>query len=194
MWIIWAYITFIKEKVAIRSHLAFWVLLIIIASNYHLDFGGLEVNFATIIILIYGYFQIGQIPLKHFLYTVIGCSTISVAYACFFMFAIFDPVWVIIDLKWMVGIAMVILTLLFFHDPKMRFASLAVGLCHGEILYTLVILKLSPTKTIGDFYFLDIFASSIFIYGILYVLEQLSHKLQVYIQKGIQNKKHLYRN
>jgi hypothetical protein len=193
MWMIWVYVAFLMEKGSVRSQLSFCILLVIIAANYFMDIIGLKINIAPVIILIYGYYIIGQIPFKYFFYIIIGCGTLSIGYACIFMLAIYDPVWLLIDLKWIVSLIMVILTLLFFRETKMRFASLTVGLCHGEILYTLVILKLSPTKVIGDLYFLDILASSILICAAWYLFERMTLRWQEYIQKSIQEKKQVYR-
>jgi hypothetical protein len=193
VWIIWVYVVFLMHKSAIRTQLSFCLLFIVIGSNYQINIEGIEVSYAFVIILLYGYYIIGKLSFQDFIYMIFGCGAISIAYACFYMLAIFDPVWVILDMKWMIALVMVIFTFLFFHKTKSRLVSLAVGLCHGEILYTFVILKLYPTKTIGNFYFLDVIASSIFICSTWYLLEYMTQKMQLHMQKSIQEKKQVYR-
>jgi hypothetical protein len=185
----WIYTTFVMDKTNVRFQLSFCLLLVIIASDYQVKLLDMNLNLALLILLGYGYFVFGQQPTKKLINSIFVSGIISLSYASFYLFAIYDPVLIIFEIKWMLAILMLILSLLFIDHSSSRISVLAIGLCHGEILYTLVILRLHPTKIIGDYYFLDVVACSLFLCSVWFLFESFVEKLQTYMQKVVQDKK-----
>lgn len=182
LWIGWVYSTFIMAKSNLRTAISFVILLLIITGNYTLQLAdySVRVNFLLLffISLILMSKSKGFVLLYHFL-----CSfIISIGFVVFHLFELFDPVWLIIDQKWMLGIILLYLVLMLVKGLYYRISIGIISICNGEILYSFIMNKFSFPVEVGDFSFLDQWA----IFMVLIVLWSLVEKTALYFEGNFQ--------
>lgn len=155
-WLGWVITTFLYRKDhPLRLPVSAWILGIIILSSVTFHFLGLQWNGAGLFIIVTIYLFIAGMPTKKALYFMLSSFIIMLMTVCFLLFELFDPVWIIIERKWLLAVLVTYSSLLLYSDHQKRILSLLFGLVHGEIFYAFILKKFSFTYPISSPAFLD---------------------------------------
>ncbi|WP_406620585.1 hypothetical protein [Bacillus atrophaeus] len=179
MWFLWILTTFILEKTKSRFIVSVFILTNIILSIHHFTFyftlNAAYVMFYTAACAFGGYLGM----YKRLRYIVLH-MTLVFAYAFVFLFALYDPVWFIIEPEWVVVMVFTVVTASVERNFRERLALFVLGMCQGELLYSFIIQRFAGAVSIGDFQWLyACSAGTILLFGISkceHLAGQLSQK------------------
>jgi hypothetical protein len=143
-----------------RTALSACLLIAIIVSPYTFSVGTIDISAAGLFILICCYVQAARLSGLAAVYFFVSVFMVMLAYGSFQLFALFDPVWVIFNKEWMLAAIMFALSALLFADCKMRIAAMLTGAIQGDLLFSLVLGRLSLSYEAWSFAFLDMAAIS----------------------------------
>lgn len=159
-WIAWMFwimvIFFMKRDSKERFTLALSILLVIIASPKMITIFGLHFSFSCLFLyLLLLYVLVKQERMMIFS-IFLSAFIVMLAYACFHIYELFDPVWLLFPRIWMMSGLLVALSIILQTKKSFRFLVLLLGSIQGDFLYSLILKKYSFPYTIGSFSFLDI--------------------------------------
>lgn len=155
-WISWVYLTFILNKNhPDRLKLAVMVLLVIIFSTSHLVIGPFDIYVSMLLLLLFSYAMLGEETRRTIFYLCICTLIISIAYVTFHLFETFDPIWMVFNREWMMGIVISYLSLLLQKTLKGRILIVVSGMVQGELLNGYILHSLHLSSQIGSLAFLD---------------------------------------
>ncbi|MFN2745575.1 MULTISPECIES: YphA family membrane protein [Bacillus] len=166
MWFLWVLTTFILKKNRSRLFASAFILLNIILSMYQLHFS-LSFNAAYLLfftgaLIMGGYQSIHKSIKRLFLHL-----AMVFAYGFLFLFALYDPVWFILKPEWLIIVLFMIMTAAFEKSFASRLALFVLGMCQGELLYSLIIRKLYGDIVVGGYTWLSMCSAGIvLVYGI----------------------------
>lgn len=161
-WFLWIIATFfLPKKSPYRLKAAVCILLLIILVPYHLTFLGFQINTALLLLYMFSLVHVIQKKKIVSLYVFLSSFIIMLAYVSFLLFELFDPVWVIFNHEVMLGFVLIYLSVLLQSDKVLRFFTISIGAIQGEILFSLVIKRLSFSYPIGSLSFFDCFTVAI---------------------------------
>jgi hypothetical protein len=159
LWVFWVYVTFFMNKQNhYRSKLATFILVLIILSNVHFMFMSFEVHASGLFMLLLSYIILSKKKLGSLLYAFICSFIVTIAYVTFNLFVIYDPVWVIFQKEWMMGICFSCLAIFLLTSLKDRLLIIVSGTMQGEILYAFYLSKFEFSYPIGAIAYLDVFS------------------------------------
>jgi hypothetical protein len=160
-WCFWIFLTFILSRQnPHRLKLSAVLLIQIILANIHFRVAGFDVYAGGLFILLLAYASSYQEKLITILYFCICSFIVMIAYGAFHLFEIFDPVWIIFNKDWMMGICLCYLAILLQKDLRGRLLIIASGTMQGEILYAYILKRFDFPYPIGAPGYLDVFAIS----------------------------------
>lgn len=158
-WMYWIFLTFILNKHnPYRLRLSAFILTLIILANYHISIAGFDLYIGGLFLLFLSYAFTYKEKMKKISYFFICSFIVTVAYVTFHLFEIFDPVWIIFNKEWMMGILICYLSVLLQKGLKERILIVASGTMQGEILYAYILRKFDFPYSIGTLTYLDAFA------------------------------------
>jgi hypothetical protein len=159
LWVFWIYVTFFMNKQNLyRSKLGSVILVLIILSNVHFKIMSFEFYASGLFILLLSYIILGKKKLGSLLYAFICSFIVTIAYVTFNLFVIYDPVWVIFQKEWMMGICFSCLAIFLQTSLKDRLLIIVSGTMQGEILYAIYLSKFEFSYPIGTIAYLDVFS------------------------------------
>jgi hypothetical protein len=159
LWVFWIYVTFFMNKQNLyRSKLGSVILVLIILSNVHFKVMRFEFYASGLFILLLSYIILGKKKLGSLLYAFICSFIVTIAYVTFNLFVIYDPVWVIFQKEWMMGICFSCLAIFLQTSLKDRLLIIVSGTMQGEILYAFYLSKFEFSYPIGTIAYLDVFS------------------------------------
>ncbi|SDM45951.1 hypothetical protein [Bacillus sp. OK048] len=162
LWSFWVYITFVMDKSnRHRSALAACILVVIILSNTHFMVAGFEYYAGGLFLLILSYIILSKKKLGSLLYAFICSFILTISYVTFNLFVIYDPIWVIFEKEWMMGICFSCLAIFLQTSLKERMLIFVSGTMQGEILYAYYLRKFELSYPIGTVAYLDVSALTI---------------------------------
>jgi len=189
-WCFWIISTFfLKKTSAIRLKLSLWLMLMIILAPHTVAIYSFEISLAAIFMVFSLVIMASKFKGVKIISLLISSLIIMLAYTCFHLFAMFDPVWVIFPKDWMLAILLVSLAFLLQDKGWERIFIIFMGALQGEFLFAWVIGKYPFPYTIGSYAFLDTIFLSAIILSVWRVIELLSIFLSRYInpiEKGKQ--------
>lgn len=157
LWVFWVYITFFMNKQnPYRTKLAAVILILIILSNVHVKFMSFEFYLSGLYMLLLSYIILSKKKLGSLLYAFICSFIVMIAYVAFNLFVIYDPVWVIFQKEWMMGVCFCCLAIFLQTSLKERLLMIISGSMHGEILYAVYLSKFEFSYPIGTMAYLDV--------------------------------------
>lgn len=163
-WMFWTMSTFFMRKSARRWKLSMWLLVAIILSLNSVKLFHIEISMTCLFMLFTAYMMIAKEKKKVMCFIIISSFIVMLAYVSFHLFELVDPVWLMIDRKWMLSILLTYLVVILHNGFYQRMVALLCGMVHGDVVYSLVILKYSLRYEIGTLSFLDVVAiSTVFI-------------------------------
>lgn len=158
-WAFWICLTFfIKKENPYRFKLSAAVLIIIILADVPFSIEKIQLNAGGLSLLLMVYMALRKESGKTLVYFYISSFIITIAYATFCLFEIFDPVWIIFKKEWMMGMILGYLSILLQKDLRGRLQVLISGSMQGDILYAYILSKHGFPYKIGAYAYLDAFA------------------------------------
>jgi hypothetical protein len=171
-WFLWIIATFfMKRNSKERLKISFVLLMLIILSPFQLSFFDFQLNTAAVFLYLYLLVEVIQLKNKIGWYLFITSFIIMLAYVSFLMMELYDPVWVIFDRKWMIGIILVYLCLLLEDNKKLRYYSLLLGTLQGEWIFSFILKRFTFDYPVGDYTFFDTIGLSILLLSTWNMLE-----------------------
>ncbi|WP_339146514.1 MULTISPECIES: hypothetical protein [unclassified Sutcliffiella] len=187
-WIGWIIITFFFPKSTVRTFLSLLLLLVMAGSTTYLNIFDFRVSVAFIILIFTAFILLTKtMKQKYFLHYFSIC-TLSLAYVCFVIFEIYDPVWIIIDRTWMLSFILLYLSLLLFKTKWERFVFMLTGVLQGEILNSIVLKSIFSYSVIGSFEFLAVLFLTSAGLGTWMMFETVTVYLDSVIQKRVRER------
>lgn len=156
-WMAWIVITFFMKKDKKRTHMAVFLLMVILFSNDYVTIGHLKINIALLILLIYGYLGLSSLNNGRLLYIVIICHIITLAYIGFTMYRLYDPVVQWFHPTWMTAILLFFLVQILIKPFSLRCLVMMISICHGSLLYTWMMSQFS--LAVGSLALFDLLAA-----------------------------------
>jgi hypothetical protein len=157
LWLFWVCITFlINKQNPYRTKLAVVILMVIILSDVHFMIKNFQLYAGGLFMLLLSYIILGKKKLGSLLYAFICSFIITISYVTFNLFVIFDPVWVIFQKEWMMGICLSLLAIILQKSLKDRLLIIVSGTMQGEILYAFYLSKFEFSYPIGAMVYLDV--------------------------------------
>ncbi|WP_456061850.1 YphA family membrane protein [Bacillus massiliglaciei] len=136
MWMAWVVLLFfIPQTVQKRTSLIFHIQSVIFLSGWSIPVLHVSCKLSGIyLIVIICYYIRVYSPFKLFLF-LIHSFIIMMAYCCFMIFSILDPVWLIMDASLLLAAGMNYLAWLIQPAWKDRFLVICLGLALGDFLF-----------------------------------------------------------
>ncbi len=188
-WTLWVYTTFIlKKNHPYRLKLSAAVLIVIILANFHLAVRGFDIYTGGLFLLIISYASLLKSKRRVVFYYFICSMIVTISYAAFHLFEIYDPAWLIFNKKWMVGILIGYLAVLLQNSLQGRMFIITSGTMQGEILYAFILQKYHFPYPIGSFEYLDIFALTVVLVAGWNSVENASAFFENYLHSSQKNK------
>jgi hypothetical protein len=157
LWLFWVCITFFLNKHnPYRTKLAVVILLVIILSDVHFLVESFQFYASGLFMLLLSYIILSKKKLGSLLYAFICSFIVTISYVTFNLFVIFDPVWVIFQKEWMMGVCISFLAIILQTSLKDRLLIVISGTMQGEILYAFYLSKFEFSYPIGTMAYLDV--------------------------------------
>jgi hypothetical protein len=158
-WIGWIITTFFYPKThPDRLKLSVWFLVTILFSTFNFNLFEFTLSGSGAFILFTAYLSIVQFEKKQILYLLLTSFIIVIAYVCFLLFELFDPIWIIMKREWMLSLLISYLAIFLHSEKKQRILVILIGMIQGDMFYAQIIRKYSfhyPSVTLS---FLDALA------------------------------------
>ncbi|PLT34862.1 hypothetical protein [Bacillus sp. V5-8f] len=136
LWISWVVLMFfVKDTYQPRYAILFHLLAIMCLAAYELHIYRYTINISFIYLFFICSFYIRNFSLAKTMGFIIGCLIIALGYNSIQLFALLDPIWLVVRVEWILGIVMNYLAIILFQDWKLRICALVDGLIIGESLY-----------------------------------------------------------
>ena len=182
-WIGWIITTFFYSKRhPDRLKFSAWILGTILLSTFYLNLFGFKLSGSGVFILFTSYLYIVQFEKKQILYLLLTSFIIVIAYVCFLLFELFDPIWIVFNREWMLSLWISYLAIFLHSEKKQRILVILMGMIQGEMFYAQIIRKYSflyPSVTLP---FLDILALTLVIILAWNGLENIAKYFDKYFQ------------
>lgn len=174
-WFFWIVATFFMNKNHLsRFWLSLYLLLLIIASPYTVTLFGFDLSIAGLFLCCPLFYVASRLEWQKLTYLLICSFIIMLAYVCFHLFELFDPVWLIFPRNWMLAVILLIMSLILHGNKRSRMFIIVLGSIQGEFLYALIISKYSFPYVIASLTFLDVLSLSSILLAIWNGIEWLA--------------------
>ncbi|MBM7692659.1 hypothetical protein JOC77_002089 [Peribacillus deserti] len=162
LWFSWMgviYCYFILEKSnPYRGFILLSLLAAIILSPYNIKVGDAPLNSGGFCISLLAVCSLRGLPFGSLISFTIRAMVLSFAYGSISLLFFLDPVWIIWDGTWMLGIFIAYLTILLFSNWKKRLSSMILGLFFGDIILNVLFGTLHMPQDIVSAPWLDLTA------------------------------------
>ncbi|XTP53209.1 hypothetical protein Q5760_17675 [Niallia sp. Krafla_26] len=144
-----------------RLYVSAWILISIMLSTTFIPLGLVEISGTGFFMLLSAYWFISRLHIKQLLYILLSTFILMLVTACFLVYELYDPVWVVMKREWMIAIIVTCITLLLLKNQKQRIVAMFLGTIQGEILYSLILTKYSFSYPVATLFSLDSYALSL---------------------------------
>ena len=135
-WIAWVIIMFfVPKQVSFRFFLLFQILAVMVCSRYILIIYSLSIQLSGLYMFLIMCILIRKYPLFNIMKVILNSFIISMAYASFQLFVLLDPLWVMMQPKYLQCLLLNYLVLLLTKDWRTRLIVLIIGMIIGDLLY-----------------------------------------------------------
>jgi hypothetical protein len=177
MWMGWVIATFLMEKGKRRNWIVLILLPAIIGSGFSIPFSHGYINVAFIYFVCIGFIHIVRNS-KDLLYYLLSSFLTATIYIALQLFALYDPVKLIIDKKFMLIIVISTVLILICKTQIDLFCIPLISIFIGDTVYQFLIYKLNGFVEIGSLYVLDLLASTSIILLFMVVLVDMFKKMR----------------
>lgn len=155
-WCAWIFVTFILDKKnPYRFPCAFILLVTITLSIHTIEIFAIQMSLGALFLLMASYLYFFTNKQINLIYQAFGVLCITISAACFYLLALYDPVWIIFDLGLIQSICFTALALFLFRDYFTRLVSTTTGLIQGDALYSIILQQFYLDHPVGSFLFFD---------------------------------------
>ncbi|PLS16363.1 hypothetical protein CVD28_18020 [Bacillus sp. M6-12] len=158
-WLAWIAVVvllfFVSERWKYRFPMLIHLLMIMIIASYQVNVDALSFNFSVIYIFIAICVYIRRMRLMQIFGFVISIFTVAMAYCCFQLYSMLDPVWLLFDKSWMMAILLNYLCVLLFSAKGIRLGGLIGGMALGDCMTSFLLSRLAMPYAAGSFSWLD---------------------------------------
>ncbi|QFT89418.1 hypothetical protein FIU87_12235 [Bacillus sp. THAF10] len=187
-WVVWIISTFFFQKSTIRTFLSVVLLLLIASSTTYVDIFGFTTNVAFLVILATSFILLIKTMKQKYILLYLSITTLSLAYVCFCIFEIFDPVWILFNRTWLLSFILLYLALMLFKGRMERFVFMLAGITQGEIFKCLLWKNVFAYSVMGEFDFLAVLTLSLAGMSTWVLFETITVYLDAVIQKRVKEK------
>ncbi|WP_226679731.1 YphA family membrane protein [Sutcliffiella horikoshii] len=187
-WMGWIIITFFFPKSATRTFLSILLLLVIAGSGTTVQIFGFTITASFLVLAITALIMLVNSLKQKYMLHYFSICTVALAYVCFIIFEIYDPVWIFLDRTWLLSVIILYLSLLLFKTKRERFVFMLTGVLLGEILRSIVTDRIFSYSNIGSFEFLAVLALSSAGMATWMMFETLTIQLDSLIQKRVRER------
>jgi hypothetical protein len=173
-WMGWVVITFFLKKGHIRTYSSYFTLLLIITANLTMTFLGNTMSLGFLLMFVVAYMSASRLANKRLLFIFICTVILSLSFVSFYLFRLFDPVWVIFHPSFMLALILTYLTIILVKDLKERLVLFLLGVCHGDFLQYFVMKYFAFPHVVGSLAFFDITAIGLLFISVWGGLEGLT--------------------
>ncbi|MEA3319014.1 MAG: hypothetical protein U9Q88_03220 [Bacillota bacterium] len=187
-WIGWIIITFFFPKSVVRTFMSILILVVIAGSTTTIQMFGFTVTASFLVLAGIALILLVKSLKQKYILHYLSICTIALAYVCFILFEIYDPVWIFLDRTWLLSAIILYLSLLLFKSRRERFVFMLTGVLFGEILRSIVMDRIFSYSAIGTFEFLAVLALSSAGMATWMMFETLTIHLDSIIQKRVRER------
>ncbi|MDN4527617.1 YphA family membrane protein [Fictibacillus fluitans] len=160
-WIGWAYCSFLMKACPQRTIYSMMLLMMVILQGFTIRAGNLLLHFSFAFLLVSCFMSVFRLRFKGVISFVFYSCLVALAYNAMLLFSLYDPVWIVVEVKWMLAGALFLLSLFLMRDTGMRPYMLGAGMALGETVYHFIIKKLALTLELGSLSFFDVLSMSV---------------------------------
>lgn len=183
-WAGWILSTFFMKKGREREVVTITVLIAILVSKNSFIAGAFQFNNVWVLILIISLFVFSYSDKKRIFYHWVSALTITFAFTSFWLFRLYDPVWMFMDEKWMLSLFLAYLSIMLAKDWRHRAAYLMAGVAQGDLLFALILSKFSFPYEVASLATLDSLSISLMLAGCWCMIEHLQIFFGTYAQRN----------
>ncbi|NMH74064.1 hypothetical protein HF078_13310 [Bacillus sp. RO2] len=187
-WIGWIIITFFFPKSVVRTFMSILILVVIAGSTTTIQMFGFTVTASFLVLAGIALILLVKSLKQKYILHYLSICTIALAYVCFILFEIYDPVWIFLDRTWLLSAIILYLSLLLFKSRRERFVFMLTGVLFGEILRSIVMDRIFSYSAIGTFEFLAVLALSSAGMATWMMFETVTIHLDSIIQKRVRER------
>lgn len=148
-----------------------------ILQGFTLRAGNLLLHFSFVFLLMCGFVFAFRLDFKRMLSFVFCSCLVALAYNAMLLFSMYDPVWMVVEVKWLLSGVLFLLSLFLMRETSLRPFMLGAGMAVGETVYHFIIKKLTLALELGSLAFFDVLTLSV---ALCFVWEGL-HQFSAYI-------------
>lgn len=130
---------FSNESLPIRKKKMIWLFVTIIFSGYTIRIYGLSVNMAWLVAAIWASWQWITWENKIILWGSAAIFSVAIGVFCLHIFAVLHPIFFIVNVRYMITILMIVVSLVIYQKTVEWLSFNIVGLFSGEIAFSLFI-------------------------------------------------------
>lgn len=183
-WVFWVVVTFLMKKGKLRTLLAYWILLSIVFSNNYLRIDNISLSVTFILVFLGGFVLLARII--HSFYHLFAAFTLMIGYAGFLIWEQLAPVWLFIPRIILLPLILAMLISILTNHLLNRITIGIIGICAGELLYSLLLFSYQITNTVGEKGFFDTLVICLFLLMSVHLMKRIKMKVlqtsQIYRQ------------
>ncbi|MGD6873930.1 YphA family membrane protein [Sutcliffiella horikoshii] len=187
-WMGWIIVTFFFPKSAIRTNMSILLLVVIACSTTTVQMFGFTITASFLVLVVTALIMLVNSLRQKYILHYFSICTVALAYVCFIIFEIYDPVWIFLDRTWLLSVIILYLSLLLFKTKRERFVFMLTGVLLGEVLRSIVTDRIFSYSDIGSFEFLAVLALSSAGMATWMMFETLTIHLDSLIQKRVRER------
>ncbi|WP_404458032.1 hypothetical protein [Sutcliffiella horikoshii] len=187
-WMGWIIVTFFFPKSTIRTFMSILLLVVIAGSTTTVQMFGFTMTASFLVLAVTALILLVNSLKQKYILHYFSICTVALAYVCFIIFEIYDPVWIFLDRTWMLSVIILYLSLLLFKTKRERFVYMLAGVLLGEILRSIVTDRIFSYSDTGSFEFLAVLALSSAGMATWMMFETLTIQLDSLIQKRVRER------
>ncbi|GIN21043.1 YphA family membrane protein [Siminovitchia fordii] len=162
-WGVWITATFILDKKEpLRLPAAMVSLMLIILHPKTLTISFFQIGASSFILMCSAYLLVYQGTWLKKIYLFFSVMIIMFGYVGFYLLELYDPVWVLVDRKFLLSIGLFCIGwILYPASIQYRCAAIVIGSLQGEVFLSIFLSKWKIPYTIGSNDYLDVFALTV---------------------------------
>ena len=182
-WLCWVWVTWMMNKDRQRLKWAVILLIAVILSNRQFDVFDLTVQATLFVWLISGFYELTKLPLFYQIYLCLLSLISAMGYISLFLFAIYDPVWVIVPFHWICSGYLFLFSLVFVKSFLHRLLWLLLSISVGEIGVGIILNNLGLQQQIGTDGYLDRLAMAFCGIVIFHYFQRFVQMMEDFVEK-----------
>jgi len=147
-WFFWVIITFFMKKNQKRIYLAGWILVVVIFSNYYIEWQMITISFPIILLFFGAVILLGNY--QKWFYHLAASFVTAIGYAAFLFWETISPVWLILPRNILITVIFGLIISILAKNYVVRIAICLFGMTSGEVIYRYILASYGFPVTIGD--------------------------------------------